>query len=70
MATNEFECIESLKNDLTNRQLAEEQLKSNLKQLEKYVEEKELFCDKYEALEKHIAELQKKNFEVTRATTV
>jgi len=47
----------SLKNDLTIRQLAE-----------KYVEESaELFCDKYEALEKQIVKLQKTNFEVTRA---
>ena len=60
----------SLKNDLTIRQLAEEitQKQFKIKKLEKYVEESpELFCDKYEALEKQIVKLQKTNFEVTRA---
>ena len=49
----------SLKNDLTIRQLAEEitQKQFKIKKLEKYVEESaELFCDKYEALEKQAYE--------------
>jgi len=60
----------ALKNDLTIRQLAEDnfQKQCKIKKLEKYIEESaELFCDRYEALEKQIAKLQKTNIDVTRA---